>query len=183
MLCSVMFYFLCRYEHGVSGVLEQLSNVDEKESSKFGTVRIPNKHTHAYTRKFIIHSNENLTQVFYFYYSTRMHSSRIRTDRPLTVCHACLPPHHARLPPHMPPLPRMLPVTHAPPAMHAPLPCTPPPVDRILDTRFWKYYLAGVNNVQGRLERKLTCFYILHNKMVPTSTVNYGKWENFFQSG
>ena len=55
--------------------------------------------------------------------------------------------------------------THAPPAMHAPLPripllpctcplpcmplmhapcnaCPPPPVDRILDTCFWKYYLA-----------------------------------------
>ena len=56
----------------------------------------------------------------------RMHSSRMRTARSLTVsrsichahpplpCHACLPathaPHHARPP-----------ATHAPPAMHAPL--------------------------------------------------------------
>ena len=54
------------------------------------------------------------------------------------------------------------PMPHMPPTTHAPLPCTPPvthaprhtphharppchacpPVDRILDTLFWKYYLA-----------------------------------------
>ena len=76
----------------------------------------------------------------------------------------CMPPCHACLPlPHMPPLPCMPPAMHTPchahpplpcipPAMHAPchacpchvhpLPCMPPPVDEILDTRFWKYYLA-----------------------------------------
>ena len=54
-------------------------------------------------------------------------------------CHTCPPATHA-------PLPHMPPTTHAP-TMHAPLPrMTPathaPPVDRILDARFWKYYLA-----------------------------------------
>ena len=54
---------------------------------------------------------------------------------------------------HACPLPQnRFPATHphaCPPTMHAPLPCTffpchahPPPMDRILDTRFWKYYLA-----------------------------------------
>ena len=67
--------------------------------------------------------------------ATRMHSSRMRTARSLTVylsCSACGGGHawHA-----YPPAPCMPPATHAPyhtpPAMHAPchtcpLPCTPP---------------------------------------------------------
>ena len=71
---------------------------------------------------------------------TRMHSSRIRTARSLTVarsiCHAGPPAMHA--PCHAHPLPCMPPSMHAPPAMHAPhhthttlathapLPCLPP---------------------------------------------------------
>ena len=84
-----------------------------------------------------------------------------------TPCHAC-PPHMPLLPcmpptthtpptTHMPPLPcTPCPATHAPPPHnppahdphhhvppHAPChACHPPPVDRILDTRFWKYYLV-----------------------------------------
>ena len=75
-------------------------------------------------------------------------------------CHACPPPQtapcHACPLPCMSPLPCMPPHHACPPAMHAPelahippprmpLPChacTPPPVDRILDTHFWKYYIA-----------------------------------------
>ena len=92
---------------------------------------------------------------------TRMHCSRMRTAHSLTVsrsiCHTCpLPctpptmhaPHHA-----WPPAMRAPPAMHTPyhtcpPTTHAPLPCMslchacPLPVDRILDTRFWKYYLA-----------------------------------------
>ena len=55
---------------------------------------------------------------------------------PHTLPPPCMPPHHAH------PLPCTLPpATHTPPAMHAPHHAHPP-VDRILDTRFWKYYLA-----------------------------------------
>ena len=79
---------------------------------------------------------------------TRMHSSRMRTARSLTVsrsiCHACPlcythpSPCHACPPPCMPPAmhthphhamhaPPTMHAPHAcPPAMHAPLPCTPP---------------------------------------------------------
>ena len=77
-----------------------------------------------------------------------MHSSRMHTARSLTVspsicqgrhaCHACPPPctpHFHACPPPCMPLPHMTPTMH-PPAMHV------PHVDRILDTRFWKYYLA-----------------------------------------
>ena len=53
-------------------------------------------------------------------------------------CQAC--PCHARPPCHAPPLPYMPPChTHPPPPWRTP---PTPPVDRILDTRFWKYYLA-----------------------------------------
>ena len=80
---------------------------------------------------------------------------------PCHACPTCMPPCHACPLPCMPPLPNT-PLWHVPPchacplAMHAPChacppPCTPPchahpschacpPVDRILDTRFWKYY-------------------------------------------
>ena len=68
-------------------------------------------------------------------------------------CHACPLPHmspamHAPWLPCMPPqLPHMPPAMYTPyhahhacpPATHAP---PPPTVDRILGTRFWKYYLA-----------------------------------------
>ena len=128
---------------------------------------------------------------------TRMHSSRMRTARSLTVsrsifhaqppsppchatpvamhaslathapCHTCpchapptihAPTTHAPLscmPPPLPcmppcyacPLPCMspchaCPLPYMPSAMHASLPYMPPPMDRILDTRFWRYYLA-----------------------------------------
>ena len=83
----------------------------------------------------VAHLNYNTTTT-----TTRMYSSRMRTTRALTDriswClggHACpcnAPPCHAcPLPP---------PTTHAPSPHHA----CPPPVDRILDTCFWKYYLA-----------------------------------------
>ena len=60
-----------------------------------------------------------------------------------TPCHACpLPcmPSAMHAPCHAFP-----PATHAPPAMHVPCHAPPmhaSPVDRILDTHFWKYYLA-----------------------------------------
>ena len=64
---------------------------------------------------------------------TRMHSSKMRTARSLTVSrsicrghawHACLPAMHA--PRHAcPPLPHMPPAMHAPPAIHAPSMHTP----------------------------------------------------------
>ena len=69
---------------------------------------------------------------------TRMHSSRMRTARSLTVSRRipCTPPQQ----PHPPPATTHTPVatTHAPSAtMHAPprnhQPCTPPSVDRITD--------------------------------------------------
>ena len=132
----------------------------------------------------------------------RMHSSRMRIARSLTVSccilhnppgnHACPPlqpcmppttmhtptttsPHNHAHPPatthapgnhacppatmHAPQQPHMPPSNHAhppqpciPPSNHAHPPATthacpphnhtPPPVDRILDTHFWKYYLA-----------------------------------------
>ena len=84
-----------------------------------------------------------------------------------TPCHVC--PCHTCPPPCMSPV-MHAPLPHMPPTMHTPchacppLPCTSPfhachpchacpslphpptthapPVDRILDTRFWKYYLA-----------------------------------------
>ena len=90
-----------------------------------------------------------------------MHSSRMRTACSLTECHASPPPCHACPPtchaPHhaCPPAMHTTPATHAPPhatcppAMHTPCHACPPatyapphPVDRILDTPFWKYYLA-----------------------------------------
>ena len=52
---------------------------------------------------------------------------------------------HAPPPATHTPLPCMAPCHAHPPATHAPLASNharPPPVDRILDTRFWKYYLA-----------------------------------------
>ena len=83
--------------------------------------------------------------VLKYYFMTRMHSSRMRTARSLTVshsiCHACPPAMHVPQP-CMPPshtcplshacsLPCMPPATHAPhhacpPAMHTPLPQMPP---------------------------------------------------------
>ena len=52
-------------------------------------------------------------------------------------CHACPPAMHAPLP-HMPPN-----HTHTPPPPASHTPCHAHPcVDRILDIRFWKYYLA-----------------------------------------
>ena len=66
-------------------------------------------------------------------------------------CHTCPPATHAPLP-HMPPPHHAYPLpctppSCTPPTMHAPLQCKPPchawpPLDRILDSRFWKYYLA-----------------------------------------
>ena len=66
--------------------------------------------------------------------------------------HHAPPSNHACPPsPCMPPSPRMPPFTMHAPLHHAcppspPMPpsnhACPPPVDRILDTRFWKYYLA-----------------------------------------
>ena len=80
-----------------------------------------------------------------------MHTARSLTVS-RSICHARPPP---CTPPamHVPlPLPCTPPATHAalpcmPPAMHAPCHACPPamyapPVDRILDTHFWKYYLA-----------------------------------------
>ena len=71
---------------------------------------------------------------------------------PLPCMHPlpCMPPHHARPPCHTHPLPYMPPAMHAPHHVCPPWKChaCPPPcphphtVDRILDTRFWKYYLA-----------------------------------------
>ena len=86
------------------------------------------------------------------FFKTRMHSSRVRTTRSLTVSpysivfargcvwhvpsttHAphcacplpCMPPCHTCPLPHMPPC-HTCPLCHAcPPATHAPLPCMPP---------------------------------------------------------
>ena len=79
-----------------------------------------------------------------------MHSSRMCTTHPLTICHTCSPATHAPLPcmppchtcplPCMPPLPYMPSLPHMPP-----LPWTLPTVDRVLDTHFWKYYLAPIS--------------------------------------
>ena len=93
---------------------------------------------------------------------TRMHSSRMCTVHSLTVsssicwgghvCHTCPPAMHTpchKCPHHTCHSCHACPSCHAfPPAMHAPLPCMSPlhhtrhPLDRILDTPFWKYYLA-----------------------------------------
>ena len=90
----------------------------------------------------------------------RMHSSRIHTVRcsGRLSCHAHplamhTPSCHAHPPPAMHAPAIHAPTMHAPchthpPAMHAPhhahpLPCTPPPVDRIFDTRLWKHYLSA----------------------------------------
>ena len=57
-----------------------------------------------------------------------------------TLCHTCPPIMHT--PCYVHPLSCTPPAMHAPsPAMHAPLPHMPP-LDKILDTRLWKYYLA-----------------------------------------
>ena len=67
----------------------------------------------------------------------RMHSSRMRTARSLTVCRsrsiwggacmACMPPTCHACPPTMhAPLPHTPPCHACPPITHAPLPCTPP---------------------------------------------------------
>ena len=100
-----------------------------------------------------------------------------------------MPPHHVHPPPCMPPLPCIpplpcMPPCHpCPPAMHAPLPCTPttthdpchthpppciphyacPPVDRILDTRFWKYYLAPTS-LQAVIMQTLHLNKVLSNQ-------------------
>ena len=121
-----------------------------------------------------------------FSLKTRMHSSRMRTTRSLTVSRRilCIPPATMHTPATMhaprqpctppgnhacPPQPCMPPCNHTcpPTTMHAPgnhaCPQQPrmppsnhalpklarPPVDRILDTCFWKYYLAP-NFVCGR---------------------------------
>ena len=65
-------------------------------------------------------------------------------------CHACppqcTPPCHAQPPFHTCPPAMPAPCHVCPPAMHAPLPHMPPhPVDRILETHFWKYYLALIS--------------------------------------
>ena len=64
-------------------------------------------------------------------HTTAMHAPP-RHAHPL--CHACPPP---CMPPAMQPTPHACP-SHTCPLCHT---CHPP-VDRILDTRFWKYYLA-----------------------------------------
>ena len=87
---------------------------------------------------------------------TRMHSSRMRTACSLiishSICHARLPATHTHC--HACPPATHAPLHACPPAAHASHRCTPPyhhahppamhtpPVDRILNTRFWKYYLA-----------------------------------------
>ena len=71
---------------------------------------------------------------FPFTMTTRMHSSRMRTARSLTVsrsiCHACplscMPPCHTCPPAMHPPAMHAPPATHTFPAMHAPLPCMSP---------------------------------------------------------
>ena len=70
------------------------------------------------------------------------------------LCHAHTPATHAPLP-CMPPAKHAPPATHRPPATHPNHmpPChacphamhAPPPVDRILDTQLWKYYLAATS--------------------------------------
>ena len=102
-------------------------------------------------------------------------------------CHACSPATHAPLP-CMPPCDTCPPAMHSP-AMHAPLPCTPPtmhapakhaphhthtplpctppchacpPVDRILDTRFWKYYLAPTSLRAVKIYWKSSSWQILN---------------------
>ena len=81
----------------------------------------------------------NVKHYMYTIYTinTRMHSSRMRTACSLTISRGICGGNA--------PLPCM--PTPLPPAMHFPLLCMPPlprtpSVDRILDTRFWKYYLA-----------------------------------------
>ena len=74
-----------------------------------------------------------------------LHMAPCHTHTPGHACPLpCTPPKamHAPLP-CTPPVMHAPPATHAPPpAMHALLPRTSPSVDRILDTCFWKYYLA-----------------------------------------
>ena len=104
-------------------------------------------------------------------------------------CHACPPCYACPSPCHASPLPHMPPCHACPPTIPAPLPCMPPamhtphhicpphhahtpathapphpPMDRILDTRFWKYYLAptslrvvnisGLRNLEEHYEHK-----------------------------
>ena len=83
---------------------------------------------------------------------TRMHSSRMRSARSLTVsrsiwvggaCHACPAATHT-------PLPCMPPATHAPhhacPPPHAPPTMHPPcHANRMTDRCLWKYYLAATS--------------------------------------
>ena len=72
--------------------------------------------------------------------STRMHSSRMRTARSLAVSH-CIRKKlkKPRMPPRIKPcIPPVQPRTPPPEQPRMP----PPPVVRIVDTRFWKYYLA-----------------------------------------
>ena len=79
---------------------------------------------------------------------TRMHSSRMHTASSLTVSCSIYHAHPLRcIPPamHAPPTthvhPQHIPPPHMPPTTHPPATHTPT-VDRILDPRFWKYYLA-----------------------------------------
>ena len=103
-----------------------------------------------------------------------MHSSRMRTVHCIgrLSCHACPLPRMSPLPctafplPHTPchacplpcthphyafSLPLTPPATQAPPLPpHMPLPCTPSPVDRILDTYLSKHYLSATIVADGK---------------------------------
>ena len=79
-----------------------------------------------------------------------MHATPLPCMPPMHAPLPCMPPFHACPLPCMPPCHACPPATHSPPPC-TPLPCTPyhtcprhayPPVDRILDKCFWKYYLA-----------------------------------------
>ena len=81
----------------------------------------------------------------------------------------CMPPAMHASPPCMPPTmhaplatctpPAMYtPTMHGPPATHAPLPCMPD-MDRILNTCFWKYYLAPTSLQAVKMEFQKHLFH------------------------
>ena len=90
-------------------------------------------------------------------------------------CHTCWP-HHAHTPLCMPAcqmhsLPCMTPTmspcfacpchAHTPPAMH-----TPPPVNRILDTRLWKHYLFPTTVADGKSVTKSSSSYLYSSHLL-----------------
>ena len=118
---------------------------------------------------------------------TRMHSSRMRTAR--SSSRAGIPPRcgHGSPQPDLSTSPLGVGLETPPkpdpstfprvwawrPAMHAGIPC--PPVNRFLDTRFWKYYLAptSLRAVKTRLQWKsLLWFHYLPFTIYNVVTVN-----------